>query len=70
MKIDIFNHLFPRRFFEEHIAGGAAGRDIGKRVQNIPTIVDLDKRFRALDEFGRLDGSHTAWLTTTDRFES
>src|SRR5256885_15986137 len=24
----------------------------GKRVANIPTIVDLDQRFRAMDEFG------------------
>ena len=31
---------------------GSAGKDMGKRVANIATIVDLDKRFRALDEFG------------------
>jgi uncharacterized protein len=52
VKIDIFNHLYPRRFFDEYIAGGAAGKDMGKRVENIATIVDLDARFRAMDEFG------------------
>ena len=52
MKIDIFNHLYPKRFFDEFIAGGAAGKDMGKRVSNIATIVDLDARFRAMDEFG------------------
>jgi uncharacterized protein len=52
MKIDIFNHLYPKRFFEQFIADGAAGKDMGKRVANIPTLVDLDQRFRAMDEFG------------------
>jgi predicted TIM-barrel fold metal-dependent hydrolase len=52
MKIDIFNHFYPRKFFDQFIADGAAGKDMGKRVQNVPTIVDLDKRFRAMDEFG------------------
>ena len=52
MKIDIFNHLFPKRYFDQYIAGGVAGKDMGKRVTHIETIVDLDKRFRAMDEFG------------------
>jgi predicted TIM-barrel fold metal-dependent hydrolase len=52
VKIDIFNHLYPRQFFDKYIAGGAAGKDMGKRVSNIATIVDLDARFRAMDEFG------------------
>ena len=52
MKIDIFNHFFPRRFFDEFINVGSGLKDMGKRVQNIPSIVDLDSRFRVLDEFG------------------
>lgn len=51
MKIDIFNHVFPKKFFESYINSGVAGKDIGKRVQNIGAIVDLDERFRILDEF-------------------
>jgi uncharacterized protein len=49
LKIDIFNHVFPRRFFDKYIATG--GRDIGKRVANVPVGVDLDFRFKVMDEF-------------------
>ncbi len=52
MKIDIFNHIFPKKFFDTYIDKGSAGRDIGKRVSNIQTIVDVDARLRVLDEFG------------------
>lgn len=51
MKIDLFNHFFPKRFYEEYIMKGSGGKDIGKRVQNVPTIADLDARFRVMDEF-------------------
>ena len=49
MKIDIFNHVFPKSFFDKYIATG--GRDIGKRVANVPVGVDLDFRFKVMDEF-------------------
>ena len=52
MKIDIFNHIFPRKFWEKYIDRGLSGKDIGKRVANIQTIVDVDSRLRILDEFG------------------
>jgi len=52
VKIDIFNHVFPKPFFDKYVNAGSAGRDMGKRVANIATIADLDKRFRALDDFG------------------
>ena len=52
MKIDIFNHFFPKRFFDDYINVGSAIKDIGKRVQNIAIISDLDQRFRVMDEFG------------------
>ena len=52
MKIDIFNHIFPRKFWERYIDRGLSGKDIGKRVANIQTIVDVDSRLRILDEFG------------------
>lgn len=52
MKIDIFNHVFPKRFFERYISSGAAGKEIGKRMANATLSVDLDHRFRILDEFG------------------
>jgi predicted TIM-barrel fold metal-dependent hydrolase len=52
MKIDIFNHFFPKRYFDEYINLGASLKDLGKRVQSMPTIADLDARFRVMDEFG------------------
>jgi aminocarboxymuconate-semialdehyde decarboxylase len=52
VKIDVFNHVFPKAFFERYIRGGGAGKDIGKRVAQIPVAVDLDLRFRIMDELG------------------
>lgn len=52
MKIDIFNHLFPRRFFDEYINTPSGPKDIGKRVREAATIVDLDARFKVMEEFG------------------
>jgi len=52
MKIDIYNHIFPQNYFDEYIAGPKALPDIGKRVRNMPTIVNLDARFKVMDEFG------------------
>jgi predicted TIM-barrel fold metal-dependent hydrolase len=51
VKIDIFNHFFPRRFFDRYISSGAAGKEIGKRMANATLAFDLDQRFRVLDEF-------------------
>lgn len=50
MKIDIFNHIFPQTFFDRYIEKGLP--DIGKRVKAMPTIVNLDARFKVMDEFG------------------
>ena len=54
MKIDVFNHFFPRAYFDRYIAGGAAGKDRGKRMASVKAAVDLDERFRLMDEFGDL----------------
>lgn len=54
MKIDAFCHIMPRayydRFFELDVTTHAA--NLRKRVSNIPSLVDLDVRFRQMDEFG------------------
>src|ERR1700686_396892 len=52
MKIDLFNHFFPPRYARDVIEAGLAGKDMGKRVRNLPAIADLDARFRVMDEFG------------------
>jgi predicted TIM-barrel fold metal-dependent hydrolase len=52
VKIDIFNHFYPRRFFDDFINVGASFKDMGKRVQALAPIYDLDIRFKTMDEFG------------------
>src|SRR5215813_12776198 len=52
MKIDIFNHFFPKKYFDEYVDLGSSLKDMGKRVQNIRNIMDLEQRFRVMDEFG------------------
>ncbi len=51
-KIDAFNHIFPKGFYEKmmEVAGGM--KDMGKRVRGVPMLVDLDERFRVMDRFG------------------
>jgi len=51
MKIDIFNHIFPAKYFEKMRQVAPKGKDMLKRVQQIPAIVDLDERFRIMDRF-------------------
>lgn len=51
MKIDIFNHIFPKLYFQKMIDIAPNAKDMNKRVRNIPCIVDLDERFRIMDCF-------------------
>ena len=51
MKLDIFNHIFPKPFFDKMVSMAPNAKDINKRVRNIPCIVDLDERFRIMDMF-------------------
>ncbi|MEW5862567.1 MAG: amidohydrolase family protein [Pseudomonadota bacterium] len=52
MKLDIFNHIFPKRFYERMLEVAPGGKDMHKRVRGIPCLVDLDERFRIMDRFG------------------
>ena len=51
MKLDIFNHIFPQRFYERMLEVAPNGKDINKRVRAIPCLVDLAERFRIMDRF-------------------
>jgi len=51
MKLDIFNHIFPRKFYDRMLAARPDATDMNKRVRAIPSIVDLDARFRIMDAF-------------------
>jgi predicted TIM-barrel fold metal-dependent hydrolase len=51
LKIDVFNHIFPKPFFER-LTNVVVNRGPIKRWLNIPCLYDLDVRFRMLEEFG------------------
>jgi predicted TIM-barrel fold metal-dependent hydrolase len=51
MKIDIFNHIFPKKYFDKMVEVAPNGKDMHKRVRAIPCIMDLDERFRIMDMF-------------------
>lgn len=51
MKLDIFPHIFPRRFFDKMLEI-APDKGAIKRWLNIPVLYDLDARLRMMEEFG------------------
>jgi len=50
-KIDVFNHIFPKPFFER-LQQVVVNKGAVKRWMHIPFLHDLDVRFRMLEEFG------------------
>ena len=50
-KIDIFNHIYPASYYARLMKTAPAVKDVGKRMRNIPMLVDLDVRFRVMDTF-------------------
>jgi predicted TIM-barrel fold metal-dependent hydrolase len=50
-KIDIFNHIYPTGYFDGMMRVAPDYKDIGKRMRNIPMLVNLDERFRVMDRF-------------------
>jgi uncharacterized protein len=51
MKVDIFCHIFPKNFYERMLSSAGSGDYMQKRVRGIPSIIDLDVRFRIMDRF-------------------
>lgn len=51
MKIDVFTHIFPKPYFDRMVKVAPKGKDMHKRVRNIPSIVNLEERFRIMDMF-------------------
>lgn len=54
MKIDAFCHTLPRAYAERLFAidDSPQARNLQTRVTNIPALIDMDLRFRQMDEFG------------------
>ena len=51
MKIDIFPHIFPKRFYERMQEVSSRSAYMQKRVREIPVLTDLDTRFRIMDRY-------------------
>lgn len=50
-KIDVFPHIFPRQFHERMLASSERAGFMQKRVREIPVMLDLELRFRVMDQF-------------------
>jgi aminocarboxymuconate-semialdehyde decarboxylase len=50
--IDIYTHIFPGGFFERMSKAAPRLENIGKRMQSVKMVHDLDLRFRLMDQFG------------------
>jgi predicted TIM-barrel fold metal-dependent hydrolase len=49
--IDVFTHIFPPRSFQKFLDVAPALQDMGRRTRNVPLLLDLEARFRVMDEF-------------------
>jgi predicted TIM-barrel fold metal-dependent hydrolase len=49
MKIDVFPHILPRRYFDRMLDTAPPGMALQKRMSGIPVLVDLDLRLRMMD---------------------
>lgn len=52
MKIDIFNHILPKPYFDKMTEMSAEGAYMMKRVSAIPMLYDVKARFEKIDQFG------------------
>ena len=50
-KLDIFNHIFPRQYYDLMLEVAPNYEDMGKRVREVPMLYDLGERFRIMDRF-------------------
>ena len=51
MKLDMFNHIFPKTYFDKMLEVAPNLKDMGKRVRALPVLYDLEARCRGMDEF-------------------
>ena len=52
LKIDAFNHIWPKPFFDALIDHVGEMTDITRRSGAVPMMTDLDRRFEVMDLFG------------------
>jgi len=51
VKIDVFPHILPPRYFERMLAAAPPGMALQKRMSGIPVLVDLDLRMAVMDRY-------------------
>ena len=51
MKIDIFPHIYPKRFANRIASLSGPGLEMQNRFRQIPVLTDLELRFRIMDSF-------------------
>ena len=51
MKIDVFPHIFPKRFFDRMCEVVSPSHYMQKRTRAIPVLTDLELRFRIMDRY-------------------
>src|SRR5258705_5069557 len=51
MKIDVFPHILPRKYFDRLLAVAPPGLALQKRMSGIPVLVDLELRFAMMDRW-------------------
>jgi uncharacterized protein len=52
VKIDIFPHIYPKRFAERILSDSGPAIEMAVRFRQIPVLTDLDLRFRIMDLYG------------------
>ena len=52
VKIDIFNHILPKPYYDKMMGMSAEGAYMMKRVSAIPMLYDVEARFDKIDQFG------------------
>ena len=51
MKIDVFPHILPRRYFDRMLATAPPGMALQKRMSGIPVLTDVELRLRIMDRY-------------------
>lgn len=52
MLIDIYTHIFPKRFFDYLLNDSKSLGSLAERLKSVKSVVDLDARFREMDGYG------------------
>ncbi len=51
MKIDMFTHILPEKYFRKLLEKAPSGFPLEKRVKGVPALTNLEERFKVMDRF-------------------